>query len=71
VLWIVALDVERAVSLRPFHLLFQEWRMVNRQECADVCNKLQPSEDMCGCSTQEAFVRLASLERATTPYKVI
>jgi Fe-S-cluster containining protein len=32
-----------------------------------VCNSLQPSEAMCGRSAREAFVHLASLERATRP----
>lgn len=44
--------------------------LFGKSERPDVCIKLQPSEDMCGCSAQQAFVRLASLERATMPYKL-
>ena len=33
-----------------------------------VCERLQPSEDMCGRSTQDAMQRLIFLERATTPF---
>jgi hypothetical protein len=32
-----------------------------------VCNRFQPSEDVCGRSSREAFVNLTFLERATTP----
>jgi hypothetical protein len=45
-------------------------KLFGKSERPDVCNKLQPSEDMCGCSTREAFVRLASFERATVPHKL-
>ena len=44
-------------------------KLFGKPERPDVCNKLQPSEDMCGHSAQEAFIRLASLERATAPSK--
>jgi len=43
--------------------------LFGKPERPDVCNKLQPSEDMCGHSAHEAFIRLASLERATAPSK--
>lgn len=42
-------------------------KLFGKPERPEVCNRLQPSEDMCGCSAQEAFVRLAFLERATNP----
>jgi hypothetical protein len=42
-------------------------KLFGKPERPEVWNRLQPSEDMCGCSAQEAFVRLASLERATNP----
>jgi uncharacterized protein len=42
-------------------------KLFGKPERPDVCNKLQPAEDMCGCSAREAFVRLTSLERATAP----
>ena len=45
-------------------------KLFGKSERPDVCNKLQPSEEMCGCSTREAFIRLASLERATSPHKL-
>ena len=45
-------------------------KLFGKSERPDVCNKLRPSEEMCGCSTREAFIRLTSLERATAPGKL-
>jgi hypothetical protein len=42
-------------------------KLFGKPERPDVCNKLQPSEEMCGHSAQEAFIGLTTLERATTP----
>jgi len=42
-------------------------KLFGKLERPEVCNRLQPSEEMCGCSAQEALIRLASLERATAP----
>ncbi len=45
--------------------------MFGKPERPEVCNRLQPSEDMCGRSAQEAFIRLASLERVTAPSRLV
>ena len=42
-------------------------KLFGKPERPAVCNNLQPSEEMCGCSAQEAFVRLMFLERMTAP----
>ncbi len=42
-------------------------KLFGKPERPAVCNDLQPSEAMCGRSEREAFVHLASLERATRP----
>jgi uncharacterized protein len=42
-------------------------KLFGRPERPAVCNDLRPSEAMCGRSAREAFVYLASLERATHP----
>ena len=36
-------------------------------ERPEVCNRLRPSDEMCGASTQEAFAHLEALERLTRP----
>lgn len=41
--------------------------LFGKPERPEVCNRLQPSEEMCGHSTKEAFIRLTYLERATRP----
>lgn len=41
--------------------------LFGKPERPEVCNRLQPSEEMCGNSTKEAFIRLRYLERATRP----
>src|SRR2546430_2700621 len=46
-------------------------KLFGKPERPEVCNRLQPSEDMCGRSAQEAFIRLASLERVTAPSRLV
>jgi Fe-S-cluster containining protein len=41
--------------------------LFGKPERPEVCNRLRPSEEMCGHSTREAFIRLTYLERATRP----
>ncbi len=43
-------------------------QLFGKPERPAVCNRLQPSEDMCGRSTQDAMQRLTFLERVTTPF---
>ena len=55
-------------GVRCLHLTTDNrFKLFGKPERPDVCNKLQPSEEMCGSSAQEAFIRLMALERATTP----
>ncbi len=42
-------------------------KLFGKPERPEVCNRLRPSEEMCGHSRQEAFARLTFLERATAP----
>ena len=42
-------------------------QLFGKPERPEVCTRLRPSEDMCGHSTREAFVRLTFLERVTAP----
>ena len=42
-------------------------KLFGKPERPAVCIQLQPAEDMCGCSAQEAFVRIMWLERVTAP----
>jgi Fe-S-cluster containining protein len=44
-------------------------KLFGKPERPGVCVRLQPSEELCGHSAREAFVRLRSLERATTPVR--
>ena len=44
-------------------------RLFGKPERPAVCNRLRPSEEMCGRSSQEAFIYLTFLERATIPVK--
>ena len=39
--------------------------LFSRPERPEVCRRLRPSEEMCGRSAREAFVRLACMEWAT------
>ena len=41
--------------------------LFGKPERPEVCIRLQPSEEMCGHSPKEAFIRLTYLERATRP----
>lgn len=41
--------------------------LFGRPERPDVCRSLQPAEDMCGRTDEEAFALLAELERRTKP----
>jgi hypothetical protein len=41
--------------------------LFGKPERPEVCNRLQPSEQMCGHSTKEALIYLTYLERATRP----
>jgi Fe-S-cluster containining protein len=43
--------------------------LFGKPERPEVCNRLQPSEQMCGHSTKEALIYLTYLERATRPSK--
>lgn len=61
----------KPAGMRCIHLTKENrCKLFGKPERPDVCIKLQPSEDMCGCSAHQAFVLLASLERATTPHKL-
>ncbi len=42
-------------------------KLFGKPERPAVCNRLRPSEEMCGHSSQEALIYLTHLERATTP----
>lgn len=42
-------------------------QLFSKPERPAVCNRLRPSEEMCGHSAHDAFVRLTFLERATRP----
>src|SRR5579883_2683317 len=58
----------KPAGVRCIHLtLDNRCKLFGKPERPTVCGNLRPSEDMCGCSRQEAFVRLMVLERATTP----
>jgi uncharacterized protein len=41
--------------------------LFGKPERPEVCNRLQPSKQMCGHSTKEALIYLTYLERATRP----
>jgi uncharacterized protein len=42
-------------------------KLFGKPERPAVCRQLRPSEEMCGCTFQDAFQFLITLERATTP----
>jgi Fe-S-cluster containining protein len=42
-------------------------KLYGKPERPAICDRLQPSEDMCGHSSQEALAHLIFLERATAP----
>lgn len=41
--------------------------LYGQPERPEVCNRLRPSEEMCGHNAKQAFKRLASWERRTRP----
>jgi uncharacterized protein len=41
--------------------------LFGRPERPAVCSSLRSSPEMCGATNEEAFIRLALLERVTTP----
>jgi uncharacterized protein len=42
-------------------------RLFGSPDRPEVCNRLRPSAEMCGDSTEHALAYLAALERATAP----
>ena len=42
-------------------------RIFGRPERPEVCNRLRPSQEMCGETTEHALAYLTALERATAP----
>jgi Fe-S-cluster containining protein len=42
-------------------------RIFGRPDRPEVCNRLRPSQEMCGETTGHALAYLAALERATAP----
>ena len=55
----------RCIQLTPDN----RCKLFGKSERPDVCRMLQPSEEMCGRSAQEALVFLTTLERETVPDK--
>ncbi len=56
----------KPAGVRCIHLTWNNrCSLFGKPERPAVCSRLQPSEEMCGHSTREAFIRLSSLERAT------
>jgi hypothetical protein len=55
----------RCVQLTPDN----RCRLFGKPERPAVCRTLQPSEEMCGASAEEALLRLEFLEIATTPVR--
>jgi hypothetical protein len=45
-------------------------KLFGRPERPAVCQQFQPSEEMCGSTSQEALIYLTKLERATSPSPV-
>ncbi len=42
-------------------------KLYGRPERPEVCNRLRPSEEMCGTNAEEALAYLTELERLTQP----
>ncbi len=42
-------------------------KLYGRPERPEVCNRLRPSEEMCGTNADEAYAYLIELERLTQP----
>ncbi len=58
----------KSAGVRCVHLTRDNrCELFGKPERPAVCTRLQPSEDMYGHSAREAFARLISLKRATTP----
>jgi len=58
----------KPAGVRCLHLTTDNrCELFGKPQRPEVCKKLQPSEEMCGHTAQEAFIRLIALERATTP----
>lgn len=60
----------KPAGVRCIHLTTDyRCELFGKPERPAVCRELQPSQEMCGQSRQEAMQYLTWLERATTPYK--
>lgn len=58
----------KPAGVRCIHLTSgNRCQLFGKPERPAVCNRFQPSEDVCGRSSQEAIINLTFLERATTP----
>jgi len=53
----------RCVQLTPHN----RCRLYGQPERPEVCVRLRPEEEMCGCNAEEALAYLAELERLTRP----
>ena len=42
-------------------------KLFGKPERPAICNRLRPTEEMCGHNAKEAFIYLAELERLTAP----
>jgi len=42
-------------------------KLYGQPERPEVCNRLRPTEEMCGQTAEEAYARLMELERLTQP----
>lgn len=45
-------------------------KIYGQPERPEVCNRLRPSEEMCGQDAQEAYIYLMNLEQQTSPFPV-
>ena len=45
-------------------------KIYGQPERPEVCNRLRPSEEMCGQNAHEAYSYLMDLERQTSPFPV-
>ena len=56
----------KPAGVRCIHLTWNNrCKLFGKPERPSVCTHLQPSEEMCGHTTRQAFIFLSSLERAT------
>lgn len=44
-------------------------KLFGKPERPEVCRRLQPAEDMCGHSAQDALIYLSLLEKSTWPHR--